>query len=157
MSRIQLLLSGFALLSVIGCGQKSTVQETAETVETVGHTEVSASEFQESIEGGGLVLAKFGAPWCGPCVEVDAELDILEESNGDQLTVVRVNVDEEPALAEDYEISAIPKLLLFKDGKQINEWLGYEEASVFQESIDKANAPTASVGDVRENDFVETE
>lgn len=137
------------------------VQETVEVeqaVEPTGtHQEVSAVEFRKSIDAGGLVLAKFGAPWCGPCVQVDAELDILEESNGDQLTVVRVNVDEEPELTEDYDISAIPKLLLFKDGKQIEEWLGYEEADVFQESIDRAITNAASVGEVQDNDLVEAE
>jgi thioredoxin 1 len=160
MSRIHLLLSGLALFTLIGCGQKSVVQETGENVEateTAAHTEASAVDFQASVDGGGLVLAKFGAPWCGPCVQVDAELDELEKTNGDQLTVLRINVDNEPQLAEDLEISAIPVLQLYKDGQKIEEWLGFEEANVFQESIDQALAQATPVGDVRENDFVESE
>jgi thioredoxin 1 len=160
MSRIHLLLSGLALVSFIGCGQNTAVTEDGETVEateTASHTEASASEFKASISGGGLVLAKFGAPWCGPCVKVDSELDVLEENNGDQLTVVRINVDEEPELAEELEISAIPVLLLYKDGQRIEEWLGFEEADVFQASIDQALAQSTPVGDVRENDFIESE
>ena len=160
MSRIHLLLSGIALVTLIGCGQNTAVTENDETVEateTAGHTEASASDFKASVSGGGLVLAKFGAPWCGPCVQVDSELDLLEETNGEQLTVVRINVDNEPELAEELEISAIPVLLLYKDGQRVEEWLGFEEASVFQESIDQALAQSTPVGEVRENDFVESE
>jgi thioredoxin-like negative regulator of GroEL len=64
-------------------------------------------------------------------------LDKLEANNGSELTVVRINVDEEPGLAEDYSVSAIPALFLFKDGKPVKDWLGYAEASEFQESIDE--------------------
>ncbi len=136
MSRIHSLLSTVALMTVVGCGIQSTEQVSSATGE---HVEVSASEFRQAIAEPGIVLAKFGAPWCGPCREVDAELDKLEASKPSQLTIVRVNVDEEPGLAEEYEISAIPVILLFKNGEQVQEWLGFQEAAEFQAKIDELN------------------
>jgi len=129
------------MLAIAGCGASSTESsgqaESSEQASTSGHAEVTAAKFKQHLKGEGVVLLKFGAPWCGPCKEVDVELDKLKAANGDKLTVVRVNVDDEPGLAEDYSVSAIPALFLFKDGKQVKDWLGYEEASVFQESIDE--------------------
>ncbi len=137
MSRSYLLLAGFAIFAVIGCGTSNTDQASPELVE---NSEVSASEFQQRIKGDGLVLAKFGAPWCGPCREVDKELDKLEASNQGKLAVIRINVDEEPGLAEEYEVDAIPQSFLFRNGEVIQQWLGYKEASEFQESINDALA-----------------
>lgn len=143
-SIFSILLSAFAILTISGCGTSSpetvsSAEPTSSVAETkpADHVEVSAAKFKEHVEDDHLVLAKFGAPWCGPCREVDVELDKLEANNGSELTVVRINVDEEPGLAEDYSVSAIPALFLFKDGKQVKDWLGYAEASEFQESIDE--------------------
>lgn len=131
MSRIYPLLAGLTIVAWVGCGTDSKVS-------TAEHAEHTAKDFEQSLQGDGLVLVKFGAPWCGPCREVDKELDKLESANTSQLRVVRINVDDEPDLADQYNVSAIPMLLLFKDGERIDEWRGYEEASVFQSAIDQA-------------------
>lgn len=140
-NKLSVILAAFAAFAIVGCGAPATESsdqaKTTEHGSSSGHVEVTAARFKQHLEGEGVVLAKFGAPWCGPCKEVDVELDKLEATNGDKLTVVRINVDDEPGLAEDYAVSAIPALFLFKDGKQVNDWVGYEEASVFQESIDE--------------------
>jgi len=154
MSRTELLLSCFALLSIVGCGIDSPeVSSTAVT----GNTEVSAESFQQTIETGGLVLAKFGAPWCGSCVELDPIMDQLEEANQGRLAVIRINVDNEPDLTAEYDISGIPRSFLFQDGKIIDEWLGWKESSVFQAAIDVALASSAPVGKVQVNEFTTAE
>ena len=139
-NRFSVVLSVFAMLAIVGCGtpptESSDQAEPSEQASTPEHVEVTAAKFKQHLEGEGVVLAKFGAPWCGPCKEVDVELDKLEATNGDKLTVVRVNVDDEPGLAEDYDVSVIPAIFLFKDGKQVNEW-GIADASELQESIDE--------------------
>jgi len=154
MFRTQWLLSCFVLLSIVGCGIESPDDSPTLAVE---HTEVSADTFQQTIEAGGFVLAKFGAPSCGPCVRLDVELDLLEEVNRGSVTVIRVNVDDEPELAAEYDVSGIPRSFLIQDGKIIDQWLGWKEAKVLQTSIDRALANSAPVGDVQVNEYTNPE
>jgi len=125
------LLVCFLVATVLGCRSDSESS-------TADHPEHTAEDFQQYLDSDDLVLVKFGAPWCGPCREVDKELDKLEAANGDQLQVVRINVDNEPKLADQYSVSAIPMLLLFKAGQPVEEWRGFKEASEFQAAIDAA-------------------
>jgi thioredoxin-like negative regulator of GroEL len=74
----------------------------------------------------GPVLVKFGATWCGPCRAVDAELTRLAEIGPVQ--VVKIDVDAHRDLARHYGVSAIPRMLLFKDGKVIGDRKGYASA-----------------------------
>ena len=71
------------------------------------------------------MLVKFGAPWCGPCRRVDSELDTIASQNAGHVTVLRINVDEEPELAQKYKVSSIPRLFLFHQGQKKGglDWL----------------------------------
>jgi thioredoxin 1 len=80
----------------------------------------------------GPVLVKFGAPWCGPCRMTDAELAQLPPDE-----VVKIDVGEHPALARHYGVSAIPRMLLFKDGKVVGDRVGYAHAADLQAWIDR--------------------
>ena len=73
------------------------------------------------------VLVKFGAVWCPPCRMLDPELDRLSSEMGGRIAVVRINVDQRPALAQHYHVSSIPRLLLFKQGKVIADRVGYAD------------------------------
>ena len=81
----------------------------------------------------GNVVVDFWAPWCAPC---RALMPILESIN--EVTVAKVNCDQQEDLANAYEISSIPCLLLYKDGKQIGRMLGIrskeEILQVFKEN-----------------------
>ena len=70
-----------------------------------------------------LVLVDFWASWCGPCRMI---APVLEELDGEMegLTVVKVNVDEEPALADRFAIEAIPTLLFFRKGELLKKKMG---------------------------------
>ena len=71
----------------------------------------------------GLVLVDFWAEWCGPCRMIAPTLEELDrELPG--LTVCKVNVDTEPALADRFQIEAIPTLLFFRDGKLLKKKTG---------------------------------
>jgi len=161
MSRTELLLSCFALLSIVGCSSETVKQEASQTVdppaEHAEQAEVSAEQFHRHLKDDRLVLAKFGAPWCPPCVELDPVLDQLEEANEGDLAVIRINVDDEPDLTAEYDIDTIPRIFLFRNGKMIGDWDMPEEASVFQKAIDDAVAASAPVSDVQVNDLANPE
>lgn len=69
------------------------------------------------------VLLDFWATWCGPCRMLAPVLEEVAEARQD-ITVCKVNVDEERELALEYGISSIPTLLVFKDGKVTNKSIG---------------------------------
>lgn len=77
----------------------------------------------EVLESETPVIVDFWAPWCGPCRVVSP---ILEELNGerDDLRVVKVNVDENQAIAARYEILSIPTMILFKNGEVAKKVIG---------------------------------
>lgn len=72
------------------------------------------------------VLIDFWATWCGPCMMVAPVVEEIANERAD-IAVCKVNVDEEPELAEKFEIRFIPMLVAMKDGKIINSTTGYHE------------------------------
>lgn len=67
------------------------------------------------------VLVDFWATWCGPCMR---QAPIVEEIAAEGYTVGKVDVDQEPALAQQFRIMSIPTLLVFKNGKEANRVVG---------------------------------
>ena len=84
----------------------------------------NAAEFDAAIKEG-KVLVDFFATWCGPCKMLSPVLEELAEKNPD-LLVLKIDVDEVGALAARFGIQAIPTLILFKDGVQVDKRLGYQ-------------------------------
>ena len=105
--------------------------------------ESTAAEFKQQLDQPGLVLAKFGAPWCPPCREVDRELAKLAAMSDAQATIITINVDEETGLSKEYNISSIPRLMLFQDGSKIKDHLGYADLDEIQSWIRAAAASSA--------------
>lgn len=80
--------------------------------------------FNAAIQQPGLVLVKFGAEWCPPCRFVDGELNRLTAAGKPAVHVVKINVDQNQSLAAHYRVSSIPRLILFRDGKQVDDRTG---------------------------------
>ena len=70
------------------------------------------------------VLVDFWAPWCGPCRAIAPELEALAQGGA---TVAKVNVDEEPELAEEFGVQSIPNLIVFKGGRPVRQLVGFHD------------------------------
>ncbi len=85
---------------------------------------VTKDNFEEEVLKSSLpVLIDFNADWCGPCRMIRPMLDDIA-ANNDNIKIVSINIDDEDELADKYEVSSIPCLVLIKDGKEVNRNVG---------------------------------
>jgi thioredoxin 1 len=77
------------------------------------------------------VLVDFWAPWCGPCRIVGPVIDRLGEKAAGKAKVFKLNVDENPGVASQYGITAIPTVIVFKNGKVDKQFVGVQPEAVY--------------------------
>ena len=100
--------------------------------------EINESQFdQEVLQAEMPVLVDFWAPWCGPCKMLGPVLEEVAAANDGRLKVVKVNVDENPELAQKYEVMGIPAMFLLKNGQVIDSFTGAMNKQALTDKIDK--------------------
>ena len=77
--------------------------------------------FEELTAGQMPVLVDFSAPWCGYCRRIDPAYEQLADQYAGRVVVAKVNIDDEPALAEKERIELVPTLVLYREGKALGE------------------------------------
>ncbi len=109
---------GFGVLLAIG------KRRLDERVSGVAEAVTEATFEQEVLKSDKPVIVDFWAEWCGPCHAVAPVLDRIVEERAGAVKLVKVNIDEEMALAQKFSISSIPTVMLFRDGKAAGTAVG---------------------------------
>ncbi len=98
--------------------------------------QLTDATFAESTRTG-TVLVEFWAQWCGPCHMLSPVLDEIDRER-DDLTVLKINADENTATARDYQVMSLPTMLLFRDGVPIRQIVGARPKSRLLAELDDA-------------------
>lgn len=100
--------------------------------------DVSQSNFQQEVLGASKpVLVDFWAPWCGPCKMLGPVVEKVANAHADRAKFVKLNTDENPNLAGQYQVSGIPCLILFKGGKPVDRIVGYVSEQTINSMLSK--------------------
>jgi len=95
---------------------------------------VTTEEFNNEITTG-VVLTDFYADWCGPCKMLSPVIEQLDKEY-DNVKVLKINVDEEPGLAMKYGVQSIPNVIIFKDGKAVDQSIGFVNKAALAAKLD---------------------
>lgn len=117
------------LLAWAGCAEAQE-EAAASASDAVKHVEES-SQFAEWTAQG-TVLVDFYADWCGPCRRMSPALSAFAAEKEGSVAVLKVNVDKHPDLAQQYQVSSIPFLVVFKDGKPVDRRVGMQNLNQLQ-------------------------
>ena len=93
--------------------------------------------FGEIIQGDKPVLVDFSAEWCGPCKMMPPILKELKEKVGDSATILKMDIDRNPAVAEAYQIQSVPTLVFFRKGEVKWRRSGVTSAAELKSQLDK--------------------
>ncbi len=96
----------------------------------------SDASFDQDI-GTGVVLVDFWAEWCGPCQVMIPRLGELATKMGESAKIMKMNVDENPQVPQKFRIMSIPTMIVFKDGKPVEQMVGVKGVADLEETLKK--------------------
>lgn len=98
---------------------------------------VTDADFKEKVlDAEGVVVVDFWAAWCGPCIALGPVLEQVGKDSKDKATVMKLNVDENNATAQKYQIRSIPNVKIFKDGEVVKDLVGLMPKESYLEAIE---------------------
>lgn len=133
-----------ALLVLVACNNKSEQGNNSATDEgnqtempVAGSEDKGQEEWikQTTIMSSKPMLIDFYATWCGPCKQLSPILDELEKKHEGEVIFKRIDVDQEPELAQEFHVEAIPMLMFVTPKGEYQSLMGYQEADVIEAKI----------------------
>ena len=94
------------------------------------------AEFTANISSG-VTLVDFWAEWCGPCQLMLPRLEELANKTDGKATIMKHNVDEDPATPSQFRIMSIPTIIVFKDGQPVEKFVGVQDVATLEAAIIK--------------------
>jgi len=102
--------------------------------------EVTDSNFEAEVLNSDIpVMVDFWAPWCGPCRALAPVVDQVAEEYTGKVKVVKLNTDDNPESAVKFRITSIPNLIIFKEGKPVDQLVGAVDKAKIDEAFAKLN------------------
>lgn len=90
------------------------------------------------LNAGGPVLVDFWAEWCGPCKMIGPALEEISDELGEKVTIAKLNIDDSPNAPAKYGVRGIPTMILFNNGKKVNEKVGAAPKSQLKDWLESA-------------------